>query len=187
MALFEYITVAVSIVLSLSIVRSLEAFGDVLRPDRRYAVHTTWFALKAFQPALLWWSIWRLHDVETWNFVAFLLCLASPAFLFLQVNTLVGRHPETVEDWRKHFYANRARFFGANIGLAFVGPMLLLVLGSVDETVVLGIAMLFEISMSILAIRSTAHRVHVGVVSVTSFAFACWAILLFEPFGPLSP
>ncbi|MCR9096333.1 MAG: hypothetical protein NXI30_19070 [bacterium] len=181
MNLFEYLTVAVSIVLSMSIVRSLESFGDVVDPQRRDPIHVTWFALKASQPALMWWSIWGLHDQTAWNYAAFLLCLAGPIFLFFQVTTLTTREPDEVEDWGAHFMRCRRRFFSANIALAGSGPALVAVLGDTETARVLIGGVTLEIVVSVVGISTTNRRVHQVLAALIVTSFALWSVLLFEP------
>jgi hypothetical protein len=119
--LFEYITVAISLVLALAIARTVDGVRSSLASDRRYWVHAAWVAIKLTNPMTFWWLIWRYRDVETWNLAAFMLVLAWPVFLYLQVTGLVTRQPEFITDWRAHFYSQRKWFFGTNIGLALIG------------------------------------------------------------------
>ena len=121
MTFFEYITVAISMVLALAVARTVDGVRSSLATDRRYWVHAVWVAIKLTNPMSFWWFIWRYRDLETWNFVAFALALAWPVVLYLQVTSLVSRQPELVTDWRAHFYSQRRWFFGANIGLNLVG------------------------------------------------------------------
>lgn len=181
MTLFEYLTVAISIVLSMSIVRSLEAVGDVIDPARRDPIHVTWFALKASQPALMWWSIWGLHDQPQWNYPAFLLCLAGPIFLFLQITTLVTREPDEVSDWREHFERCRRRFFLANLGLAGSGPLLLIALGDLAAARMLMGGVAIETTVSLVGLSTSNRRVHALLAVAVVVTFALWTALLFEP------
>ena len=130
MTLFEYISVAVSMVLALTVVRGLDAIGRVYSAERRYSVHVIWFSLKLFQPLVIWWSMWGLKGVTGWNFFAFVMVVAGPVMLYLQMATLVPRDLTTVSDWRGHFYRVRRRFFLANIALALTGPLQLLATGT---------------------------------------------------------
>ena len=181
MTLFEYITVAESLVLSLSIVRMLDGITSAFESHRRYSVHAAWCAIKMVQPLLIWWSIWELHDHRDWNFLAFSLCVASPAILYLQISILMPDDDESVTDWRAYFYENKSRFFRANIGLALAGPLLMVALGAVGAALILAGAASLEIALSILALTSSHERVHVAVVTITALAFAAWPILLFTP------
>lgn len=183
MNLFEYLTVAISIVLSMSIVRSLENFGDVIDPKRRDPIHFTWFAVKASQPALMWWSIWGLHDRADWNYLAFLLCLAGPVFLFFQVTTLTTREPDAVEDWGRHFMDCRRRFFTANIALAASGPAMLLALGDASTAVLLLSGSVMDTVLSVIGIVSERRRVHAGLAALVVASFLVWTAALYEPLG----
>ncbi len=77
MTFFEYITVAISLVLALAVARTVDGVRSSLTTDRRYWVHAVWVAIKLTNPMSFWWFIWRYRDVETWNFVAFALTLAT--------------------------------------------------------------------------------------------------------------
>ena len=183
MSLFEYLSVAISIVLSMSIVRSLEAVGDVLDPARRDRIHVIWFLVKAFEPALVWWTIWGLQDEANWTYPAFLLCLAGPVLLFFQITTLTTREPDEVADWGAHFMASRRRFFGGFIAGAASGPALVASFGHLDTAAYLLIVAAFDTALGVTGIVSTNRRVHLtlGVIVVVRVIFATVAI--YEPIG----
>ena len=181
MNLFEYITVAISIVLSMSIVRSLESLGDVMDPKRRDGIHMTWFLVRSFHPAIMWWSIWGLHDQEEWNFLAFLMCLLGPVFLFLQVTTLTTREPDEVKDWGSHFMAVRKRFFAASLGAAFSGPALVAALGDFDAALLLLGGVALESSIALVGIISDKRSVHIALATAAVLIVSLWTTLLFRP------
>ena len=174
MTLFEYITVAVSLVLALAIARTLDGLRSALAKDRRYWVHATWVAIKLTNPATFWWSIWRFRDAD-WNIVSFLLALAWPAVLYLQVSGLVTRQPELVTDWRTHFYSQRRWFFGANLCLSLTGTGLTRLLGEDLFTNSFAIPRLVFIVLSILGIATDNEKAHgfivVGIVIAVVFGY----------------
>jgi hypothetical protein len=112
MTLFEYLSVAFSIVLSLAAVRLLSGVSVSFVPERRYWPHVTWVLIVLLMSAMVWWNFWSFKDV-TWNFVRFLLTLFVPASIYLQAAALVPDNPGTVQSWREHFFAARKRFFVA--------------------------------------------------------------------------
>ena len=112
MTLFEYLSVAFSIVLSLAAVRLLSGISVSFVPERRYWPHATWIVFVLLESAMIWWNFWSFKDVH-WNFVGFLLILVVPAVIFLQAVALVPESPGTVQSWREHFFAARKRFFVA--------------------------------------------------------------------------
>ena len=186
MTLFEYVSVALSIVLSMSIVRSLESAGDVFDPARRDRIHVTWFLVKAFQPAITWWSIWGLSDETGWNYFAFLLCLSGPIALFFQITTLVTREPDDVPDWSAHFMARRRRFFGTEIAAAAIGPLLILSLGDPQTALFLSGTTVIDVTTSIIGIRSESRRVHAALAAFCVLRVAVATIFLYQPVAGLN-
>jgi hypothetical protein len=124
---FEYISVALSIVLALSIARCLDAVAAAFDPRRRYWVHFTWLMVKLANPIVFWWSMWEFRESQDWTFFSFLRAMLVVGTLYLQVNTLVTTRPDSVSDWRSHYYTKHRLFFGANIFLLcqlFIGGQL---------------------------------------------------------------
>jgi hypothetical protein len=112
MTLFEYLSVAFSIVLSLAAVRLLSGISVSFVPERRYWPHATWVVFVLLASAMIWWNFWSFKDVQ-WNFIRFFLTLVVPALIYLQAAALVPENPDNVLSWRKHFFAARKRFFVA--------------------------------------------------------------------------
>jgi len=183
MTLFEYITVAVSMVLALTVVRGLDAIGRVYSAEKRYSVHLTWFSLKLFEPFIIWWSMWGLKGVANWNFFAFVMVVAGPTLLYLQMATLVPRGMGAAGDWRSHFYRARRRFFLANIGVAVVGPLQLLSTGTLAAGWPLVIGSGSEILLSLIAMRSRSHTVQKVIVLIVASGYVLWSFILFRPLG----
>ena len=121
MTLFEYLSVATSIVLSLSVAQVLGNLRAVFHPGKRYWVHAQWTVLVLILHLLVWWVFWAYRVVESWNFAGFTLVLLNPAILFVASNTLVNREPD-VESWAEHFYSIR-RSFLATFGLLPLGTL----------------------------------------------------------------
>ena len=117
MTLFEYVTVAVSIVLSLGVMRLLDGLRFAVLPERRYWTHFLWIATKLLNHALYWWGLWSMRDSISWNFASFMWVLLFPATLYLQSTSLVTTSPADIPSWRDHFYNIRTWFFGINIFL----------------------------------------------------------------------
>src|SRR3990172_5879526 len=103
MTLFEYVTVAVSIVLSFGVVRLLDGLRWAALPGRRYGVHLLWIPTKLLNHALYWWGLWALREAVAWNVASFLWILLFPRTLYLQSTALVTTQPETVLSCRAPF------------------------------------------------------------------------------------
>ena len=109
MTQFEYLSVAVSIVLSLSVAHILVNLRAVFNSERRYWVHAFWVVSSLFIHLLTWWGFWSYREVESWNLATFSLLLLNPGILFVASATLVLENPDS--DWDSHFYRVRRSFF----------------------------------------------------------------------------
>jgi len=164
MTLFEYLSVAISLFLALSVTRGLDGFRDAFTPGRIYWVHASWVVIKLFNPVLLWWSFWALQASE-WNLPKFAWSLLGPGILYLQVTSLVTRHPESISDWRAHFFGQQREFFVLN--LIFVmwsyttGQILITDLPLVTPLLP-GAALVW--TCSLVGVVSKSHRVHSVIV-----------------------
>jgi len=110
MTLFEYISVAFSVVLSLSAAQIFANIRFFLDPARRDWVHALWVVHLLVLHVIVWWSGWALRDAS-WNLATFSLALSGPALLYVTVNILVPS--DRSGSLREHFLANRTLFFTA--------------------------------------------------------------------------
>ena len=111
MTLFEYLSVAISIVLSLSAAQILVNLRAVLDPARRYWVQILWVVILLYVHLLLWWGFWAYRDVESWNLAMFSLVLLNPGLLFVSSTTLVVDASKSDRNWEQHFFDVRRSFF----------------------------------------------------------------------------
>ena len=111
MTLFEYLSVAVSIVLSLSAAQILTNLRAVFDPERRYWVHCVWVAVVLFTHLLIWWGFWAFRAVDSWNLATFSLVLTNPGVLFVASITLVVDGSKAEAAWEEHFFRIRRSFF----------------------------------------------------------------------------
>lgn len=110
--LFEYLSVAISLVLSLSVVRLLNGVSVSFASTARYLPHGLWIIFVLLMSAIVWWNFWSFRDVG-WNFYTFVWMLLTPAAVFLMSAALVPDVPSQVLSWKAHFFAARQRFFFA--------------------------------------------------------------------------
>jgi hypothetical protein len=110
MTLFEFLSVAISIVLALSAGQLLTNLREVFDSARRSWVHATWVMHLLITHVLVWWSLWAFRDLD-WNLVTFVLILLPPAILFLCSSALVPSYAPTVTSWEEHFFRVRRWFF----------------------------------------------------------------------------
>ena len=97
MSQFEFVSVAVSIVLALSITRLLTTLPHALARDRRYWVHGVWCFVMLSPHLGFWWSIWIYRGVESWSFQAFVAVLLTPALMYMTVTAQYVGNPSSDE------------------------------------------------------------------------------------------
>ena len=114
MTLFEFISVAVSIVLALSAGQILLNLREVFDPNRRYWVHAVWVVQALIIHVLVWWSLWAYRDIQ-WDLASFVLVLVPAGVLFVMSSALVPNSSSTVTSWEAHFFEVRRWFFAARI------------------------------------------------------------------------
>jgi hypothetical protein len=165
MTLFEYVTVAVSIVLSFGIVRLLDGLRPALSRNRRYWVHALWIVTKLLNHALYWWALWSTREVASWSFATFLWVLLFPGTLYLQSTALVTTVPANVVSWREHFYEIRTWFFSFNLFLVLQTQISLSVLLSVPLLQLSRFPFALVLILNVAGVVSANQRLH-GVIAV---------------------
>jgi hypothetical protein len=128
---FEYIFVAVSIILSFTILRLLDAVPSAFSRERGDWVHAVWVAHLLWFCAAFWWINWINRNLDALTFRYFLFLLLAPSILYLTATALVSASPAAVPAWRDHFESNRRRFF--------VGALVYLALHTINSTVTFGV------------------------------------------------
>lgn len=111
MSLFEYLSVAFSIVVSLSAAQLLGGLRAALRPEGRYWVHLSWMGVTLFAQTLLWWEFWAYRSVASWSLGSFLLVLVNPGLYFLASSALVDAEDPRTVSWEDHYFKSRGYFF----------------------------------------------------------------------------
>ncbi|MEM1404947.1 MAG: hypothetical protein AAGG55_16540 [Pseudomonadota bacterium] len=81
----EYVFVAISIILGLSITRLLGHAGGLIRAQRRARFHwatALWAGSVMILVLQMWWVGWELRDYADWSIVDFLFLVAGTIFVF---------------------------------------------------------------------------------------------------------
>ena len=111
MELFNHISVAVSIILAISVSHLLTGLRDVITPQRRDWLVTCWYAYLGYLHLLIWWSLFAAHNIANWNLGTFAITMAVPGSLYLALYTLLSEAPAAIRSWNEHFQKIRPWFF----------------------------------------------------------------------------
>ncbi|MDJ0790176.1 MAG: hypothetical protein QNK05_25560 [Myxococcota bacterium] len=164
MTLFEYLSVAVSIVLALGLAHLLGNLQSLFAPGRRYWLHLLHAAQLLLLHALFWWALWSFRDAE-WNFVRFLLALSGPALLYACATVLIPTS-DPPESWRSHYYRSHRWYFVGQALLLVQVCLMVFALGGpflLSPTRPLWLLLLVN---PIVGALSKNPRVHAGVVAL---------------------
>ncbi len=184
MTIFEYLSVAISIVLSLAIVRLVNGTPHFTTSPKRYWVHAAWVVASAINIVVMWWNMWAFRQIEDWIFPEFALLLLWPVTAYYLAATLIPDAPATVESWRSHFFQVRRRLFFAAIFLFIcfiVTPVVLLQVPILHPQRVGEVAM---VVLLLIGAFSENPRVHGVLVSLALCGVAAAiAIFFLRPGG----
>ncbi len=166
MTLFEYLSVAISIVLALSTAQLLGNLREVFDPARRYWVHALWVVQILLTHFIFWWGFWAYREVESWNLGFFGLALLNPVLLFVCSNVLVRGQPSDGVSWEKHFFSARRWFFVARGAIAVVAQLRVWLLLQLPILEPKGIPALVMILICVTGVLSENKRVHAALALI---------------------
>ena len=121
MSIFEFLTVAVSIVLAFGLSRLISSIPYVFDPQKRDWLHALVLILLIIAHLVLWWRMWLLNTVSSWNFFQFVILVGSPLSLYLTTAALVSNTPDKIDNWRQHFSDRSHWIFSALAATTFFG------------------------------------------------------------------
>ena len=111
---FDYISVLLSIVLSLALAHVLASTAHVIQHGikRWSGLLTFWIAMIVYMMVDYWLSVWHLHEQAAWPlwFILFLLVQASLIYVSARLARPEGTAGEPI-DMVAHFDATRRRLF----------------------------------------------------------------------------
>ncbi len=153
MTTFEYLSVFISIVIGLGVVRVLGGVAEILnrKEVRPYWVHSTWVAYFVVWLPYFWWFTFDWRFQETWTFSVFIFVVIFAMLVYLSTVLLVPTRRSELESLKDYFYRVRPRFFSvwalvmvadvidtflkpgnlADVGPSYLPVMAVIILGNV--------------------------------------------------------
>ena len=111
MTIFEYLSIAASILLALALGRLASSIPYVFSRRRFDPVYAIIFVGVFFAALLQWWLIWGVSEYSNWSFPAFLMLMASPTALFVLAHVLVSEKPSEIDSWSHHLSESHRLIF----------------------------------------------------------------------------
>jgi hypothetical protein len=179
-SLFEFLTVAVSIVLALGLVRLIHGLRLASGNSSRYWIHLGYVVMFIVNHLLFWWALWGFQTGVDWNFGRFLYVFIGPMLLYSLASTLIPDDASSVTCWRDYFYRIHRGLFLVWAGLVLhqaLAPILIQnVLPWPAMRLVFGVAFagsfVGAFSKSPLVHSTLFVAVSVGVLSAIVISFA---------------
>ena len=134
MTIFEYLMVLVSIILGLGMTQALSGLSKIARSDAPYLPLTLWAALLVYLYVQVWWALWDLHAVESWNQGYFTFVVLVPCSMFAATELLMPMGTTADTDWRAHYFKVRRWFFAMMLVFTF--------LATIESRVLLGVPLM---------------------------------------------
>lgn len=181
MSLFEYLSIAFSLILSFSVIRILGGLPHALDKKRRYWVHLTIAALLVLCVIGCFWALWSYRDV-VWTFPKFFLVMAMLGTLYFLCATLIPENPAEVKSWHDFYYSIRIRYFA--------GACLFVIAVAASRIVILDmpwnhpdqVLLLIFFFLGILGLSTANPRAHAIVISLYLMSITYMVtIILFQP------
>ena len=139
MTIFEFLSIAVSIVLALALGKLITATPHIFKRETRHLVHGGFFLVTNLAVLAMWWHVWTLSEKETWNFLEFLVMMGSPIALYSAAQILVSHEPSEVRSWEEYFAGAYHWFFGALLASTIFAMVRAVWVLKADASVVLGL------------------------------------------------
>lgn len=178
MTAFEYVSILLSIVVSLALAHLLHGVALILKAgvSRGSAVVVAWNAYAAILCIDYWFSVWSVRNEPVWSlgFVTFLLLLGSLLYLACHVvmpDVEDGR-PVDMAEFRD---ARPRRYLSVLFAYQFAGGLANLALPGFQSTTMLALSAA-QLSLLAIAWARPAARVQGWVLVALYLLFACYAI-----------
>lgn len=128
MALFDYVMLLISVVLSLGLARLLETHARMLKRGtavRWSATYLAWFGIMGAMHVDLWATLWAVHTNTHWQWTTILAFFFQAVALFYGAVLLApdANDGETLDLWQFHI-DNRRRYLPAIIVYTVLGSYL---------------------------------------------------------------
>ena len=171
MTSFEYVSVLLSIVISIALARMLTGIARMIRSGVvRFSVPLVqWIGFCLFLCVDHWFTIWRLHDQLDWS-LAYVLQLLTQASLIYLASYLVipSTSRDGPVDMTEFFDQNRRKFMGTIIILAIANEILNLSLPGFGSLHV-GLLVLAWIVLLSIGMISNSPRVQLALAVSTYY------------------
>jgi len=112
---FEFLAIAISVIMGLAITRLISGIGisiRQIRSNKHYWIHTLWIFNILVYITGLWWGLFKWSNKEDWGFANFIFLIIYSTIIYLLADVLVPQKANSEFDSKQYFTDNRKLFFG---------------------------------------------------------------------------
>ena len=174
MSLFEYLAIALTLVISSSVMRLADGLSESFRGPEPSRLYQGQLLVALVANVAAFWNFWSFHDAS-WTFARFVLALSGPVALFFASASLVPSDADSVDSWSTHSRAVRRRFYAAICVWAVLIAATTTVLLDMGWRHPARAAELITLSIGCVGAFSERDRVH-GILVAFTLLFALVAL-----------
>ena len=177
-SVFTFLSAMFGVLVALGIARLISAlafFTTTREPVRVYWVHGAWILFILLLYLHLWWSLWDLRAVESWNYFKYLFLLVGPAALYLATSLLIPNTDRETDFDSHEYYLRVHRKFFITLAVATAWGMLLYPVFMGQPDPVLEWLLLFLALVVVLAVTRN-EKAHAGLTIAAWALFLTWVI-----------
>lgn len=165
MTIFEYLTVAVSLILALGLSKLVSSVPFVFHRERRDWLHILVFVLAISTHIVIWWNIWLLNEIPNWTIFQFAILMASPLSLYLFATALLSPDPSQVSDWKQYLAEHSFLVFASAVAVLFFSLMRnIFILGADGRVLPTVVFPLILMSTLLFGSFSQRRSVHASII-----------------------
>ena len=189
MGAFEYVSVLTSIVIGLGIAHLLSGVVRIIQhPGRQpaYATHLIWVVFMFFQSIFFWWWEFDLGERQVWTFDLYLFVIFYAVLIYLMCALLFPSDLDDYTGYEDYFISRRAWFFGLLASFFLIDFWDTWLKGAehfASLNLEYPISSAAYIALSVVAIRTTNRRFHMGFAAVGLVYQVTWALRYYSTIG----
>ena len=177
MTTFEYVSVILSVVVSLAFTHLLTGVARIIQtPGVRFSfAYAGWLALLVFWCVDYWFSLWQSRNADVWTFgyVAFLLLMATVLYLACGLATPGEAELANRKDLAEFHALNRRKFLGALLVYQVLSIFGNLAIASLQSAALVNVG---QLALIAAAWVWGGRRVQIGAVTLMALLTGWYAV-----------
>lgn len=177
-SIFSFLAAMFGVLVALGIARlisALASFTTSREPIDFYWVHGAWILFMLLLYLHLWWSLWDLRVVSSWNYFKYLFLLLGPASLYMATSLLVSNPDrEEIVDSHEYYFRVHRKFFTSLAVVTVWGMLIYPVFMGKPDPVLQWLLLFLAVVVGLAVTRN--EKAHAGLTIAAWVLFLTWVI-----------